>query len=74
MQIIRTVIWVLVLVALAAFAYLNWARVDVTIWDGLVLNTPLSALVLASFATGLVPMWAVSKANGWRLKRRIATL
>ena len=74
MQIIRTIIWVLVLVALLLFSINNWTNVEVKIWDGLVLDTKLPALVLTSFAAGLLPMWLLAKAARWRLKRRITTL
>ena len=74
MQIIRTIIWVLILVALLLFSINNWTPVEVKIWDGLVLDTKLPALVLVSFATGLLPVWLLSKASRWRLRRRIATL
>lgn len=74
MQIIRTIIWVLILIALLLFSINNWTPVQVKIWEGLVLDTKLPALVLISFATGLLPMWLLSKAAGWRLRRRIATL
>ena len=74
MQIIRTIIWILILIALLLFSLNNWTPVEVKIWDGLVLDTKLPALVLVSFGAGLLPMWILSKAARWRLKRRINTL
>ena len=56
MQIIRTTVWVLVLVALALFSFNNWNPVEVKIWEGLIFETKLPALVLFSFLLGLLPM------------------
>ncbi len=74
MQIIRTIIWVIVLVALLLFSINNWQDVEVKIWEGLILQTKLPALVIASFLLGMLPMWLLHKAKGWRLTRRINTL
>ena len=74
MQIIRTVVWVLVIVALALFSFNNWNPVEVKIWEGLILETKLPALVMAAFLLGLVPMWLLAKAGKWRLTRRIGAL
>ena len=74
MQIIRTIIWVPVLVPLLAFAIANWTPVSVKIWDGIVLETKIPALVIIAFLAGLVPMWLVHRGAKWRLGRRIATL
>jgi hypothetical protein len=74
MQIIRTVIWVLLFVALVLFSLGNWTPVEIKIWEGLILETKLPALVLVSFLLGLLPMWLLSKAGKWRLNRRINLL
>ena len=37
MQIVRTIVWVLLLVALLIFSAFNWNPVEVKIWEGLVL-------------------------------------
>jgi lipopolysaccharide assembly protein A len=74
MQIVRTAIWVLLLVALVMFSLGNWSPVEIKIWEGLILETKLPALVLASFLLGLLPMWLLSKAGKWRLNRRINLL
>lgn len=74
MQLIRTVVWVLLLIALLLFSLNNWETVDVRIWDGLLLETKLPVLVLVSFLLGLVPMWLLHKAGRWRWKRRISAL
>ena len=74
MQIIRTVVWVVLLIALLLFSINNWTTVDVKIWEGLILETKLPALVVLAFLLGLVPMWLLSKAGRWRMKRQISTL
>ena len=74
MQIIRTIIWVIVLIALMLFSINNWKVVDIKIWEGLILQTKLPALVIASFLLGMLPMWLLHKAGRWRLTRRINTL
>ncbi|MGE3691614.1 MAG: DUF1049 domain-containing protein [Novosphingobium sp.] len=74
MQIVRTVVWVVLAIALLLFAINNWHPVDIKIWEGLILETKLPALVFLSFLLGLVPMWLLSKAGKWRLTRRINAL
>ena len=73
MQIVRTVLWVLLAVALALFAVANWRPVEVSIWDDLVLETKLPVLVIAAFLLGLVPMWLAHRVALWRLRRRVAS-
>jgi len=74
MQIVRTVIWVLVLVALGLFTLNNWQPVEVKIWEGLILETKLPALVITSFLMGFLPMWLLHKGVRWRLNRRIGLM
>ncbi len=74
MQIIRTVVWVVVLIALLVFSINNWTTIDVKIWEGLILETKLPVLVVVSFLLGLLPMWILAKASKWRLKRQISQL
>lgn len=74
MQIVRTIFWVLLAVFLVLFAVNNWVPVEVRIWEGLLLESKLAALVIAAFLLGLVPAWVLYRATRWRLGRRIATL
>ena len=74
MQFIRTVIAVIAAVILLIFSVNNWTPIQVRIWDSLVFDTKLPALVVIAFLAGLIPMWLVAKAGRWRLKRRIQTL
>ncbi len=74
MQIVRTIVWVLLLFSLLAFSFFNWKPVEVQIWSNLVLETKLPALVIVSFLLGLLPMWLLHRASAWRARRRIAAL
>ena len=74
MQIIRTVVWVILLIALLLFSINNWQDVQVKIWEGLIFQTKLPALVVMSFLLGLLPMWLLHKGASWRWNRRIGTL
>jgi len=74
MQIVRTVVWVLLLAALLVFSAFNWTPVEVKIWQGMVLETKIPALVIVSFLLGLLPMWLLHQGSKWRLNRRISSL
>ena len=74
MNIVRTIVWALLLAALLVFSYFNWHPVEVKIWDGLVLETKIPALVVIAFLIGLVPMWLLHKASVWNARRRINSL
>jgi lipopolysaccharide assembly protein A len=74
MKIVRTIVWVLLLVALVIFSVNNWNPVEVKIWEGLVLETKIPALVIIAFLIGLVPMWLLHRATRWNNERRIASL
>lgn len=74
MSVLRTIFWMAVLAALAAFSVANWKPVEVRIWEGLLLETKLPALVVLAFLIGLVPTWLLYRATRWRLHRRIANL
>ena len=74
MQIVRTIVWVLLLVALLLFSINNWNPVEVKIWEGLVLETKIPALVVIAFLLGLVPMWLMHRVSQWYYKRRLGSL
>ena len=71
---LRTIFYVIVIAILAAFSAANWVPVEIRIWEGLLLETRLPALVIAAFLLGLVPTWLLYRATRWRLTRRIASL
>ena len=75
MQVVRTVIWVLLLVGLLLFSIANWdPTVTVRIWDGIVVDTKIPAIVITSFLIGFVPMWLYHRGSKWRANRKIASL
>lgn len=74
MQVVRTIVWVLLVVALALFSIANWTPVTLLVWEGLVIDTMLPALVIVAFALGFVPMWLLHRAAQWQAKRRIAAM
>ena len=74
MQIVRTIVWVLLLVALLIFSINNWNPVEVKIWEGLVLETKIPALVVIAFLLGLAPMWLMHRISQWYYKRRLGSL
>jgi putative membrane protein len=73
-QVVRTIVWVLLVVALALFSIANWTPVTLRVWDGLLIDTMLPALVILAFALGFLPMWLLHRAALWQAKRRIAAL
>jgi hypothetical protein len=74
MQIVRTIVWVLLGIALLIFSINNWNPVVVKIWEGLVLETKIPALVMIAFLLGLVPMWLMHRVSQWYYNRRIGSL
>lgn len=74
MQVIRTIVWVVLLIALLLFSVTNWTVVTVRIWEDLVWETRLPALVILAFLFGLVPMWLLHLAGRWRWRRRVSAL
>ena len=75
MQIVRTVVWVLLLVGLLLFSIANWdPTVTVRIWEGIVVDTKIPAIVIVSFAIGFVPMWLYHRASKWRMQRKVQSL
>lgn len=75
MQIVRTILWILLLVGVLAFSFGNWDRqIDVRIWPGIVWDTRVPALVIVSFLLGIVPMWLYHRGVRWRQGRRITAL
>lgn len=75
MQIVRTIVWVLLLAAFIALTLLNWeTQLAVRIWPGIVWDTRLPAVIVVAFVLGLVPMWLIHRGSKWRLQRRIVQL
>ena len=74
MQIVRTIIWVLILFGMLAFSFFNWKEVEVNLWENLILETKVPVLAIIAFLLGLVPMWLYHRSVKWSLDRRIRSL
>jgi hypothetical protein len=75
MQVLRTLIWVAILLGVLVFSYANWdERATVHIWQNLVWDTRLPAVVIVSFLLGMLPVWLLHRGTKWRLSRRISAL
>lgn len=79
MQMIRTILLVLIAIALTAFVAINWETVPVRFWpagDGqyLKFDWPVGFIALFFFFLGMLPMWLIHKGSAWALKRRIGNL
>jgi|TARA_R100000049_G_C1953842_1_gene104549 uncharacterized integral membrane protein len=73
-QFVRMIMWVILLVAVIIFSWSNWNPVEVTIWDNLVVETKVPALVIISFLIGFLPVWLYSRGVIWSLNRKIRSL
>lgn len=79
MQMVRTVLLLLIAIALTAFVAINWSPVvRVNFWptgDGYAgFDWPVGFVALFFFLLGMLPMWLLHKGAAWRLKRRIGNL
>lgn len=74
MQIVRTIIWVMILFGILTFSFFNWDTVEVNLWENLVLETKIPVLVITAFVLGLLPMWLYHRSVKWSLDRRIRSL
>ncbi|GMN03611.1 hypothetical protein [Erythrobacter sp. MTPC3] len=74
MQIVRTIIWVLIFAMIVIFSAFNWTGTEITLWDGIIWETKLPAVVVISFLLGLLPMWLYHRSVKWSLNRRIRSL
>ncbi|MFM5924657.1 MAG: LapA family protein [Novosphingobium sp.] len=76
MQMIRTLLLLVLTIALVAFIAINWQVVSLNLWplaDGnyVHLEWPVGFIVLISMVLGFLPMWLIHKGARWRLNRRI---
>ena len=71
MQAIKTVLWVIVAIAITAFAAANWQIVTVRVSPNRVADVALPALILVSFGLGFLPPYLANLINRWRLRRQI---
>jgi len=73
-QVVRTIVWVLILFGILTFSFFNWEPVEVNLWENLVLETKVPVLVITAFLLGIVPMWLYHRSTKWSLGRRIRSL
>jgi len=71
MHFLKTLFWVILAIILVAFAHGNWTPVTIGLWAGLVLETKLPLVVLASILIGFLPTYIMLRATRWRMQRRI---
>ena len=74
MKLFRSILLLVFVAALAAFSVANWQPVELIVWQGLVLDTKLPAIIIAAFLLGFVPMWLIHRTTRWRLQGRITNL
>lgn len=71
MQFLKTLLWVLVAVAVALFATRNWFPVTLNLWGDIQADIKLPALLFLIFLIGFLPTWLTQRAKQWALQRRI---
>lgn len=80
MQVVRTIFWVLLAIAVMGFVLMNWGLPqDVIFWPGTADNPylvewPVGFIALVFYLLGFAPMWLYHRGTKWRLTRRIKTL
>ena len=81
MQVLRTIFWVTAVILILLFILSNVGNsADLNVWPKVgeeppvIVAGPMWAFALGFFLLGLAPMWLLKRAQGWRLKRRIASL
>jgi lipopolysaccharide assembly protein A len=74
MSFLKTVFWVIILVAFLVFAINNWLPVSVRLWNGWLLDTKLPVLIGIAFILGFLPLYILHRISRYRLNRQIAKL
>ncbi len=79
MSYVRTLVWMLITAITVGFIAMNWEMAPVRFWplsggDHLKFDWPVGVIALIFFLLGSLPMWLLSKAGRWRMKRQISTL
>ena len=73
MRFLKTLFWVLVVVAIALFSARNWTPVTINLWGGLVMDTWLPVVLVVAFLLGLLPALLLHRATRWSLTRKLST-
>ena len=72
MQFLKTLLWVIVAVAVVLFASSNWETVvTVNLWSGLQADIKLPVLAIGAFLLGFLPTFLIYQTRVWGLKRRL---
>ena len=81
MQVLRTIIWVTIVILVLLFILFNIGNTaDLNIWpqvgeeQPVIVAGPMWAFALGFLLIGFLPMWLSNRAQTWRLKRRISSL
>ena len=74
MHFLKTLLWVLIAVAVSLFASHNWFNVTISLWGDIVADIKLPLLLLAAFLAGFVPSWSVLRARTWSYRRRLEAM
>ena len=70
MQFLKTLFWIILVVALMLFAIANWTMVTINLWGGLQADINLPVLVIGAFLLGFLPPFLLLRARGWAARRR----
>jgi len=71
MQFLKTLMWVLLAVAIALFASRNWFAVTLSLWGDIEADIKLPLLLFIFFLAGFLPTWLIMRTKMWTARRRI---
>ncbi|HEY8593079.1 MAG TPA: hypothetical protein VIL42_09485 [Sphingomicrobium sp.] len=71
MRFLSTVIWALLAVVIALFAYRNWADVTLNLWGNIQADVKIPVLLFTFFLLGFLPTWLLMRARLWGCRRRL---
>lgn len=74
MHFLKTLLWVLLAVAVALLATRNWFPVTLNLWGDIQADIKLPALLFLVFLLGFLPTWLTQRARQWTLTRRIEAM
>jgi uncharacterized integral membrane protein len=74
MQFLKTLMWVLLAVAVALFASRNWFAVTLSLWGDIEADIKLPVLLFLFFLAGFLPTWLVLRARLWSVRRRVEAM
>jgi lipopolysaccharide assembly protein A len=72
MRFLKALFWLIVGMLLALLAYANLDEVvSIELWDHIIVDVKLPALLLITFLIGFLPPFLILRARIWTLKRRL---